>query len=219
MTEEKKTPDASPAADAPEETKIPENETKPGDGEEKESGKAREIPDEEGENEDDGKKPKRSEFKKLKRELEDAKKSLDAAQKHAAELDERLLRLAAEYDNFRKRTQSERAQVYASAVSDTLGGILPIIDNLQYAAKYAGGDPEKIAEGLSMILSKLPDTLEKLGIKAFGEPGDKFDPALHNAVMHVEDEEHGEGEIVEVLQQGYLYGDRVLRYAMVKTAN
>ena len=231
MTEEKKTPDAAPAADAPEETKLPE--TEPDDGQEQKSGgepdteganaseKAAETecPDEEYEAADDGKKPKRSEFKKLRRELEDTKKSLDAAQKHAAELDERLLRLAAEYDNFRKRTQSERAQVYASAVSDTLGGILPIIDNLQYAAKYAGGDPEKIAEGLSMILSKLPDTLEKLGIKAFGEPGDKFDPALHNAVMHVEDEEHGEGEIVEVLQQGYLYGDRVLRYAMVKTAN
>ena len=70
-----------------------------------------------------------------------------------------------------------------------------------------------------MILSKLPETLEKLGIRAFGEAGETFDPALHNAVMHVEDEEHGEGEIVEVLQQGYMYGDKVLRYAMVKTAN
>ena len=109
--------------------------------------------------------------------------------------------------------------MYASAVSDTLSGLLPLIDNLQYAAKYADGDAEKVAEGLSMILSKLPETLEKIGVTPFGEPGETFDPALHNAVMHVEDETLGEGVIVEVLQQGYKYGDKVLRYAMVKTAN
>ena len=164
-------------------------------------------------------KGRRGEIRKLKKELEEAKKSLDAEKAKTAEAEDRALRLAAEYDNFRKRTQSERSGIYANAVSDTLSGLLPIIDNLQYAAKYSGGDAEKVAEGLNMILSKLPETLEKLGIRAFGEAGETFDPALHNAVMHVEDEEHGEGEIVEVLQQGYMYGDKVLRYAMVKTAN
>ena len=164
-------------------------------------------------------KVRRGELKKLKKELEETKKKLAEETKRADEAEDKVLRLAAEYDNFRKRTQSEKSGIYADAVSDTLSGLLPIIDNLQYAAKYSGGDAEKVAEGLTMILSKLPETLEKLGIKAFGEAGETFDPALHNAVMHVEDEEHGEGEIVEVLQQGYMYGDKVLRYAMVKTAN
>ena len=160
-------------------------------------------------------KVRRGELKKL----EETKKKLAEETKRADEAEDKVLRLAAEYDNFRKRTQSEKSGIYADAVSDTLSGLLPIIDNLQYAAKYSGGDAEKVAEGLTMILSKLPETLEKLGIKAFGEAGETFDPALHNAVMHVEDENLGEGEIVEVLQQGYMYGDKVLRYAMVKTAN
>ena len=164
-------------------------------------------------------KGRRGELRKLKKELEETKKKLEAETKRADEAEDRALRLAAEYDNFRKRTQSEKSGIYAGAVSDTLSGLLPIIDNLQYAAKYSGGDAEKVAEGLTMILSKLPETLEKLGIRTFGEVGETFDPALHNAVMHVEDETRGEGEIVEVLQQGYMYGDKVLRYAMVKTAN
>lgn len=166
-----------------------------------------------------GKKEKKSEIKKLKAELEESKKKLEEEKKRADEASAQVLRIAAEYDNFRKRTQSEKANIYGDAVSDTLAGLLPIIDNLQYAAKYSGGDAEKVAEGLNMILSKLPETLEKLNIKAFGEPGEIFDPALHNAVMHVEDEAYKEGEIVDVLQQGYMYGEKVLRYAMVKTAN
>ncbi|MBE6726646.1 MAG: nucleotide exchange factor GrpE [Ruminococcaceae bacterium] len=178
-----------------------------------------ETPDESGRDAEPEPKGRRGEIRKLKKELEETKKSLADAQKKAEEAGDRALRLAAEYDNFRKRTQSEKAGIYADAVSDTLRGLLPIIDNLQYAAKYSGGDAEKVAEGLTMILSKLPETLEKLGIKAFGEAGETFDPALHNAVMHVEDESLGEGVIVEVLQQGYMYGDKVLRYAMVKTAN
>lgn len=154
----------------------------------------------------------KKEVKKLKTELEEANKKLD-------EQNDKYLRLAAEYDNFRKRTQTERKNIYGDAVSDTLAGLLPIIDNLQIAAKYSSQDSEKLAEGLSLILSKLPETLEKLDIKAFGESGETFDPTLHNAVMHVEDESYGEGEIVDVLQQGYMYGERVIRYAMVKVAN
>lgn len=165
------------------------------------------------------KKEKKSEIKKLKSELEEAKKALEAECTKAEEINDKYLRLAAEYDNFRKRTQTERKNVYGEAVADTLGGLLPIIDNLQYAAKYSGGDAEKVAEGLNLILGKLPETLERMNIKAFGEPGETFDPNLHNAILHVDDENLGEGEIVEVLQQGYMYGERVLRYAMVKVAN
>ena len=196
------TPDAS-AAPVEESSAAEEEKTSP--EEEKSSGADHKV--------------RRGELKKLKKELEETKKKLAEETKRADEAEDKVLRLAAEYDNFRKRTQSEKSGIYAGAVSDTLSGLLPIIDNLQYAAKYSGGDAEKVAEGLTMILSKLPETLEKLGIKAFGEAGETFDPALHNAVMHVEDENLGEGEIVEVLQQGYMYGDKVLRYAMVKTAN
>ncbi len=165
------------------------------------------------------KKDKKGEVKKLKAELEAANKALAEEKKKSEELNDKYLRLAAEYDNFRKRSQTERKNIYGDAVNDTLKGILPIIDNLRYAEKYSGGDSEKVAEGVNLILGKLPETLEKIDVKAFGEAGEKFDPALHNAVMHVEDESLGEGEIVEVLQQGYKYGDRVLRYAMVKVAN
>ncbi|MBR5252776.1 MAG: nucleotide exchange factor GrpE [Clostridia bacterium] len=167
----------------------------------------------------DSKKEKKSDSKKLKAELEEAQKALEAEKARADEANDKYLRLAAEYDNFRKRTQTERKNIYTEAVTDTLGGLLPILDNLQYASKYSGGDAEKVAAGLEMILSKLPETLEKMNIKAFGTPGETFDPNIHNAILHVEDESFGEGEIVEVLQQGYMYGDRVLRYAMVKVAN
>ena len=211
MEEEKKIPVTDEESGTAEETPVPEETAQEEEVQteaETETAENREEP-----------KGRRGEIKKLRRELEETKKALEASEARAKELDDRVLRIAAEYDNFRKRTQAERGNVYASAVSDTLTGLLPVIDNLQYAAKYAGGDAEKVAEGLSMILSKLPETLEKLGITPFGEVGETFDPALHNAVMHVEDESLGEGVIVDVLQKGYKKGDKVIRYAMVKVAN
>ncbi len=167
----------------------------------------------------ESKKDKKADIKKLKAELEEAQKKCEAETKRADEANEKYLRVAAEYENFRKRSQKEREGIYSDAVADTLSGLLPIIDNLQYASKYSSGDAEKVAEGLVMILGKLPETLEKLGIQQFGEAGEAFDPNIHNAVLHVDDESYGEGEIVDVLQCGYKYGDKVLRYAMVKVAN
>ncbi|MBQ7372557.1 MAG: nucleotide exchange factor GrpE [Blautia sp.] len=167
---------------------------------------------------DNGKKDKKAD-KKLKAELEEVKKALEAEQKRAEELNDKYLRLCAEYDNFRKRSQKEKENTYGDAVTDTLTGLLPVIDNLQYAAKYGNADPAQFAEGVKMILDKLPENLEKLNIKPFGVPGDTFDPNLHNAILHVDDEAYGEGEIVEVLQGGYMYGEKVIRYAMVKVAN
>lgn len=167
----------------------------------------------------DDKKEKKSEIKKLKAELEDTRKKLEESAKQAEEINDKYLRVVAEYDNFRKRSQAERKNVYGDAVAETLAGLLPIIDNLQYAAKYSDGDAEKMVEGLKLILGKMPETLEKMNIRAFGEAGEKFDPNLHNAVLHVEDDTLEEGVIVDVLQCGYLYGDKVIRYAMVKTAN
>lgn len=162
---------------------------------------------------------KKSDVKKLKNELAEMEKKLEAEKKRADELNDKYLRTAAEYENFRKRSVKERENVYGDAVSDTLTGLLPIIDNLQYAAKFTDGDSEKFVEGVQLILGKLPETLEKLNIKAFGEAGETFDPELHNAVMHVEDETLGEGVITDVLQCGYMYGEKVIRYAMVRVAN
>jgi len=209
MTEEKKTQD------------IPENEEiKPDAQVTEEAGEQEEAKEAEAAETEakETKKDKKSD-KKLKAEIEELKKKLEAETKRADEAAAQVLRIAAEYDNFRKRTQNEKANIYGDAVSDTLAGLLPIIDNLQYAEKYSSGDAEKVAEGLKMILSKLPETLEKMNITMFGEAGEIFDPNLHNAVMHVDDENYKEGEIVDVLQCGYKYGDKVLRYAMVRTAN
>lgn len=206
MTEEKKIQDIP-------ETETPETEEK----EAAETEAAEETADTAAE--ESGKKEKKSDVKKLKNEVEALRKQLEEEKARADEINDKHLRVAAEYENFRKRTQNERNNIYKDAVADTLGGLLPILDNLQYAAKYSGGDAEKVAEGLTMILSKLPETLEKMNIRAFGEAGEEFDPNLHNAVLHVEDESFGENVIAEVLQCGYMYGDKVLRYAMVKTAN
>lgn len=166
-----------------------------------------------------GKKEKKPDVKKLKAELEETKKALEVEKQKSAEATDKHMRLAAEYDNFRKRAQKEKESAYGEAVADTLTGLLPIIDNLQYASKYGDADPEKFAEGVKMILDKLPETLEKLHIKPVGAPGETFDPTYHNAVMHEENDAYGENEIVDVLQSGYLYEDRVIRYAMVKVAN
>lgn len=157
--------------------------------------------------------------KKLKNELADMEKKLEAEKKRADELNDKYLRTAAEYENFRRRSAKERETVYGEAVNDTLTGLLPILDNLQYAAKFTDGDAEKFVEGVKLILGKLPETLEKMNIKMFGEPGETFNPEIHNAVMHIDDENYGEGEITDVLQCGYMYGDKVLRYAMVRVAN
>ena len=154
-----------------------------------------------------------------KRELAAAKEKAAQLERALSEEKEKYLRMFAEYDNFRKRSQKERDGIYTDAVSDVVGAILPIADNLERAGRYSDGDGEKVAEGLRLTMNALSECLTKLGVTAFGEVGDKFDPNLHNAIMHEEDEAKGEGEIVEVFQPGYKRGDRIIRYAMVKVAN
>ncbi len=133
------------------------------------------------------------------------------------EKDDRYLRMAAEYDNFRRRSREEKEAVYDHAVFDTVQGLLPIFDNLERAAQY--GDGEKVKEGLAMLLKSTEEVLTKIGITTFGEVGETFDPQIHNAVFHVEDDTLGEGVITEVFQKGYKKGQKILRFAMVKTAN
>ena len=154
---------------------------------------------------------------KEKRELAVARKELEELQKKLDEKNDQYVRFYAEYDNFRKRTARERDNIYNDAYADALKALFPVVDNLTRAAQYTGG--EEVAKGVAMTLQSVNDTLAKLGVVPVGKVGETFDPNLHNAVLHVEDETKGEGEIVEVLQAGYKRGDRVLRYAMVKVAN
>ena len=137
-------------------------------------------------------------------------------EKKLAESEDSKLRLAAEYDNYRRRTQKEREMIYNDAFSDAVSGILPVIDNLDYALQF-GSEEEK--KGIEMIIKNANDALAKMGVAEIESLGKTFDPNLHNAVMHVEDETKGEGEIVQVLQKGYKIGEKVIRFAMVSVAN
>ena len=152
-----------------------------------------------------------------KRELAALREKTAELEKALSEEKDKYLRMFAEYDNFRRRSQKERDGIYTDAVSDVVGQLLPIADNLERAGRFSDG--EKVAEGLRLTMNALNECLSKLGVTAFGAVGDKFDPNLHNAIMHEEDEARGEGEIVEVFQPGYKRGDKIIRYAMVKVAN
>ncbi len=135
----------------------------------------------------------------------------------AAEKD-KYLRLCAEYDNFRKRSQKEKDAIYTDVRANTLTSFLPVYDNLVRALNQPTED-EAYKKGVEMIMAQFKATMEKLGVTEMDCLGRKFDPAFHNAVMHVDDEEKGENEIVEVFQQGFMLGDKVIRFAMVKVAN
>lgn len=132
-----------------------------------------------------------------------------------AETNDRYLRTLAEYDNFRKRTAKERELVYQDAYADAVKGIIPVVDNIERALEYAADENDK--KGLELIVQSVHTALEKMGVCEIETK--TFNPNLHNAVMHIDDENLGDGEIVEVFQKGYIFGDRVIRYAMVKVAN
>ncbi|MBQ9429749.1 MAG: nucleotide exchange factor GrpE [Clostridia bacterium] len=153
--------------------------------------------------------------KKLENEIAALKNELAEKDKTLAEEKEKYLRLAAEYDNFRRRSKAERDGVYADACADVITQMLPVLDNVERAAAFTDG--EQVLEGVKMMAKSFAQTFQKLGVEEVETK--TFDPALHNAVMHIEDEAYGEGEIVEVFQKGYKIGDKVIRYAMVKTAN
>lgn len=142
----------------------------------------------------------------------------EALQAAIREQEDKYLRLLAEYDNYRKRSQKEKDSLYADIKSDTVAKFLPVYDNLVRALAQSTED-EAYRRGVEMIMTQFNTTLEKLGATKIECLGQKFDPSLHNAVMHVEDEEKGENEIVEVFQEGFRMGEKVIRYAMVKVAN
>ncbi len=143
---------------------------------------------------------------------------LDQAKADLAAEKDKYLRLLAEYDNFRKRSQKEKDELYTMIRSETVGKFLPVYDNLERALNQQTAD-EAYKKGVEMTMTQLVGVMEKLGVESFGEAGEVFDPALHNAVMHIEDESFGENVIAEVFQKGFKIGEKVARFAMVKVAN
>ena len=148
-------------------------------------------------------------------EIENLNQVIKGLESEKAETNDKYLRVLAEYDNFRKRSQKEKELAYQEAYVDAVKGILPVVDNVERALEFAADENDK--KGIELIVSAIHTTLEKMGVKEIETK--VFDPNLHNAVMHIDDENLGEGEIVEVFQKGYVLGERVIRYAMVKVAN
>ena len=146
-----------------------------------------------------------------------AEPAVDWEAKYNAEHDAHL-RLAAEYDNFRKRTIKEKEASYGNGKSDAVAKILPVYDNLSRALNQETQDAA-YKKGVELTMQELVKILTGLGMEIFGEPGDAFDPNLHNAVMHCEDESLGENVIAQVFQKGFKIGEKVVRFAMVQVAN
>ena len=131
---------------------------------------------------------------------------------------DQYLRLAAEYDNFRKRSQREKDGIYQDGVADTAKKFLPVYDNLERALMNETSD-EAYKKGVQMIMNEFTKIMENLGITVYGAAGEAFDPEKHNAVMHIEDDSLEENSVAEVFQKGAMLGDKVIRFAMVKVAN
>jgi len=149
---------------------------------------------------------------------EEVKAEEKPANDEMAVLNDKYLRVCAEYDNFRRRSQKEKEAVYGEVKADTAAKFLPVYDNLERALKQPTED-EAFRKGVEMIMTQFVATLEKLGISPIESVGQQFDPNFHNAVMHVDDEEKGENEIVEEFQKGFKLGDKVIRFSVVKVAN
>ena len=150
----------------------------------------------------------------------------DTADNKLAELEKDLaaareahIRTLAEYDNYRKRTAKEKEATWIDAKASCIAELLPVLDNFDRALGVTDSDFDSYKKGVEMIYQGFCDTLKKLGVEAFGEEGDEFDPNFHSAVMHVEDESLGENVLAQVFSKGYKLGDKVLRPAMVKVAN
>ena len=143
-------------------------------------------------------------------------------EKLTAELNEtkdKLLRVMAEYDNFRKRSQKEKEMAYGDTKASTIAEFLPVYDNFMRAMSAEATDLDSFKKGIEMIFNQYGETFKKLGVESFGEKGETFDPNIHNAVMHGEDDELPENSISDVFSTGYKMGDRVIRPAIVKVVN
>ncbi len=159
----------------------------------------------------------KKEKKCSKKELDTLKKEVETLKADLAEQNDKYLRIVAEYDNYRKRVQKEKEGIYGDAYVDAVKEILPILDNMERAVAFA--DSGNLAEGVTMTLNMFKDIFTKMGVEEIPSENVEFDPNIHNAVMHIEDEVFGENMVVETFSKGYKKGDKIIRYAMVKVAN
>lgn len=140
-----------------------------------------------------------------------------------AELSDKYMRIAAEYDNFRRRSQREKEALYTETIVEVVKAWLPVLDNLDRAefvsAQYTHEDARKVCEGINMVQKQVGEVLQRLAVEEIVSDGKPFDPELHDAVMHIEDEQYDPSTVVEVLRKGYRLKDRVIRHVMVKVAN
>ena len=165
-------------------------------------------------------KGEKKKLKKAEAEIAELKATIAAKDGELAEANDKYLRLCAEYDNFRKRSAKEREGVYTDAYCDALTQLLPVLDNLDRAAQYCEAESDSpMAKGVELTLKSFVEAMAKMGVLEIEALGKDFDPNIHNAVMHVEDESVGENQVVEVFMKGYAKGDKVLRHSMVKVAN
>ena len=156
-----------------------------------------------------------TDVKKLQKEAAEFQEKYD-------ELYDKYLRVTAEYENFRKRTAKEKVNIYFESTLDVMNTILPVMDNIERAVQFAetdGNNADKISEGLKMVHAQFKTSFEKLGIEEIQALGENFDPAFHNAVFHEEDKSQPENTVVDVLQKGYIKGEKVIRPAMVRVVN
>lgn len=153
-------------------------------------------------------------FRKKKEMLESIKK----LENENSALKDRLARISAEYDNYRKRTQKEKEALYSDSIVDVVKELLPVLDNLELSLKVEAQDVESLKKGVSMTLTQFKDSLQKLKVTEVSTDT-PFDPNLHEAVMHVEDSNYGEKEIVDVFLKGYQREEKIIRYSVVKVAN
>ena len=140
-------------------------------------------------------------------------------EKQAKDNLDKYIRQLAEFENFRKRSNSEKTAMYSNGVRDTVEKLLPVIDNFERAVEAADDKEDPMYKGVEMILKQFMEILENLGVKEIPSKGEPFDPNVHSAVMHIDDESCDENVVVEVFQKGYTLGDKVIRPSMVKVAN
>ena len=158
-----------------------------------------------------------AEEEEAKAEEDPAQKALDEANAKAAEYLQLAQRVQADFENFRRRNESVRADAYADGRKDVATAMLPVLDNLERAVEAAAGSQdEALKNGVEMVLKQMSDAYEKLGVKPIDRRGEKFDPNLENAILQGTEDEGEPGTVCQVLQKGYMIGDRVLRHAMVK---
>lgn len=205
IQEDVKTAEPEESAPETETSQQPEESGEPetsGEEAEQEAGDSQGTPEEKGKTSFFGKK----------------KKEKDKKEQKIEELTDRLKRSMAEFDNFRKRTEKEKASMYIIGAKEIVEKMLPVVDNFERGLAQAP-EGDAFADGMKMIYKQMMTTLEELGVKPIEAVGREFDPNFHNAVMHVEDEEAGENIVVEEFQKGYTYKDFVIRHSMVKVAN